>query len=130
LVDRHAPEARFNILNNQNFFGGKVGLRFSSWDNLSGISSIYILDEYGNSYPVQSGEGSLVLDHVANGNRTYVLEAEDRSGNTMITMVTVEERSGGAAVWDGAFLINVLALSLIAGLLCVTAVIIGRRSKG
>ncbi|MGD0818868.1 MAG: hypothetical protein ABR986_10830 [Methanomassiliicoccales archaeon] len=129
LIDRHAPEARFDTLEHQLFFGGKVMLHFNSWDNLSGISSIRIQDESENTYSVRPGEGSIVLDHVEMGNRTYVLEAKDNTGNAMTTTVTVEERSGGTLVWDNAFLINSMALSLAAGFLCLVAVFFGRRAK-
>jgi hypothetical protein len=104
-------------------------LHFNSWDNLSGISSIRIQDESENTYSVRPGEGSIVLDHVEMGNRTYVLEAKDNTGNAMTTTVTVEERSGGTLVWDNAFLINSMALSLAAGFLCLVAVFFGRRAK-
>jgi hypothetical protein len=130
LVDLRAPEARFDNLENQQFYDGKLRLRFSSWDNLSGIASIRISDEHGNSYPIGTGETSLVLDHVAVGNRTFVLEATDRSGNIMTIATTVDMRSGGSLAWDGGSMPNLLLLSLIAGLLCVTAVFLGGRKKG
>ena len=129
LIDRHAPDARFNNPQNQQFFGGKLWLSLSSWDNLSGIASIIVLDESGKAYLVRPGECSLALENVIWGNRTYSLEATDNAGNSMNTTLTIEEKSGGPLVWNDGFMSNAMILSLAAGLLCVPAVILGRRVK-
>ncbi len=130
LLDRHVPEARFDIREHSQFFGGRVVLHFNSWDNMSGIESVRILDEWGGSFSVRSGPGVLVIDHVEMGNRTYVLEVKDATGNAMTTAITVEALPGGNATWNDAFLVNALTLSFAAGLLCLTAVVLGRRAKG
>ncbi len=129
FIDRKAPEARFNNPENQQFFDGKLRLRLSSWDNLSGIASLSVTDGFGRSYAVGAGETSLVLDHVEIGNWTYVLKAIDNVGNTMTTSVTIEMRPGGRLGWDDASLPVVLAISISAGLLCVTAIVLGRRKR-
>ncbi|HEY3421255.1 MAG TPA: hypothetical protein VGK23_11960 [Methanomassiliicoccales archaeon] len=129
LIDKKAPEARFNNPEKQQFFDGKVHLRFSSWDNLSGIATVLVTDEAGNAYSIMPGEASLLLDHVAVGNRTYVLVATDRTGNMVTIATTIEMRPGGSLVWDDAFALNVLSLSLAAGLLCASAIFLGGRKK-
>ena len=129
LIDRHAPDARFDNPQKQQFFGGKVLLSLSSWDNLSGIDSITVRDESGKTYLARPGECSLTLENVTWGNRTYTLEAKDNAGNSMNTTLTIEEMSGGPLVWNNAFMINVMILSLAAGLLCMPAIILGRRAK-
>jgi hypothetical protein len=130
LIDHRAPEARFNNPEKQLFYDGKLRLGLSYWDNLSGIASVWVIDESGSPYPIGTGATALVLDHVALGNRTYVLEAIDMAGNRMTTTVTIDMRSGGRMVWDDAFLGTVLGLSLVVGLLSATAVILGRRKRG
>ena len=130
LVDRKAPEVRFDIPDHQQFFNGKVKLLFSSWDNLSGIASVRITDESGASYPVGPGQSSLVLDHVETGNRTFILEATDVSGNVIKELIVVEEHPGGKMAWDDVFQTEVLGLSLAAGLCSVTAILLGSKRKG
>ena len=129
LIDRHAPDARFDNPQKQQFFGGEVLLRLSSGDNLSGISSIIVRDESGMTYVARPGECSLRLESVPWGNRTYTLEAKDNAGNAMNTTLTIEEMSGGPLVWNEAFITYVMILSLGAGLLCLPAIILGRRAK-
>jgi hypothetical protein len=129
LIDRKAPEARFNNPERQQFFDGKLRLRISSWDNLSGIATIRILDGFGNNYTIDQGETSLVLDHVAIGNRTYVLEAVDKAGNVMTTTITIDMRPGGVLILNNAFLLDIIFLSLVAGLLCTVAVLLGRKRR-
>jgi len=129
LIDRHAPEARFDNPQKQQFFGGKVLLSLSSWDNLSGISSIIVRDGSGHAYLVRPGESSLTLENVSMGNHTFSLEAKDNAGNSMTATLTVEEVSGGPLVWNDAVMVNVMILALAAGLLCLPAVILGRRAK-
>jgi hypothetical protein len=63
------------------------------------------------------------------GNHTFSLEAKDNAGNSMTATLTVEEVSGGPLVWNDAVMVNVMILALAAGLLCLPAVILGRRAK-
>ena len=130
LIDRHAPETVFDNPSHQQFYGGKIQLRFSSWDNLSGIGSVRIMDESGTYFSALPRSGSVTLENVALGNRTYVLEVKDVAGNLMTTTIIVNERPGGSMSWNNDLTSNLLILSLASGLLCIPAVILGRRMRG